>query len=233
MSDLAHLVNLQTMDDDLDAIRAELAGIEAELADDSAVREAGERLAGAESRVADLARRQRASDAAIQDLDARIEREEKKLYDGSIKQFKELQALETDVEHLKAERRTLEDAALALLTELDQAIAERARLRSEHDALLREREARATTLLASAERLRARIAAEEATRAGEAAALSPGASRLYEGLRKRKGGKAVVRLVGSSCSGCRVAVPDAIRRQITGSTAIVQCPHCERILAMG
>jgi predicted nucleic acid-binding Zn-ribbon protein len=88
-------------------------------------------------------------------------------------------------------------------------------------------------LRAEAESLGAHIVSVQARRDRQAGEVTAGAVRLYEGLRKRKAGKAVVRVQGSSCSGCRVAIPDPVRRRIVNSPTLVQCPHCERILAPG
>jgi uncharacterized protein len=55
----------------------------------------------------------------------------------------------------------------------------------------------------------------------------------YEEIRRRKAGTAVARLAGSSCGGCRVSLPDAVRKQVLLRDAITQCPNCEKILAPG
>jgi predicted nucleic acid-binding Zn-ribbon protein len=54
---------------------------------------------------------------------------------------------------------------------------------------------------------------------------------LYEDLRRRKGGKVIVRIQGSACGGCRVQLPETVRRRAM-SAQLAQCPNCERILAV-
>lgn len=44
---------------------------------------------------------------------------------------------------------------------------------------------------------------------------------------------AVSRLSGGMCGGCRVSVPDSVRRKALSISDIAQCPNCERILAVG
>lgn len=232
MSDLLELVSLQFLDDELDGLRAQLESVERRLGDRQALDEAAARKAAAESALAELARRQREAEAAIEDLDARIAREEKKLYDGSIKQFKELQALEGDIAHLRRDRSALEDAGLALLAEVDAAIAELAAAAAELAKQEAEWESNAAALQAEAEQLKGRIEHSETRRNAQLERITAGSVRLYEALRRRKAGKAVVRVQGGSCSGCRVAIPEPIRRRIASSPTLVQCPHCERILAV-
>jgi len=232
MSDLLELVSLQFLDDELDGLRARLQSVEQRLGDREALDAAAARKAAAESAVAELARRQRQADAAIEDLDARIGREEKKLYDGSVRQFKELQALEGEIAHLRRDRSALEDAGLALLAEVDAANAELAAAAAELANQQAEWEARAAAFEAEAEQLKAQIQRAEALRKAQLERITAGSVRLYEALRRRKAGKAVVRVQGGSCSGCRVAIPEPIRRRIASSPTLVQCPHCERILAV-
>jgi predicted nucleic acid-binding Zn-ribbon protein len=233
LSDLLELVSLQSIDDDLDEARARLAAVEERLAGNAALEAARTALAEARERLAGLERDRRALDGQLQDLGARIEREEKKLYDGSIMQFKELQALGTEVDHLREERTALDERGLGLLAEIEAQTAAVATAESEFASLDREWQAVSAGLIAEASNLKKRIESGEQVRSAQAAKVTTGAVRTYEGLRRRKGGKAVVRLQGASCLGCRVAVPDAVRRRIMNSPVLVQCPQCERILAVG
>jgi predicted nucleic acid-binding Zn-ribbon protein len=84
-----------------------------------------------------------------------------------------------------------------------------------------------------AKKLKAAITAAEAKRAIQATVLTPANLRMYESLRTRRGGSAVVRLTGALCGGCRVAIPDGLRRNVAAAPNLVQCPNCERILALG
>ena len=102
-------------------MRARLAAAEEQLAGNEELAQRRSRLAEVDDTLASLRSRQRRAEAAIEDLGARIEREEKKLYDGSIKQFKELQALEGDIGHVRDERRTAEDGMLEVLSDIESA----------------------------------------------------------------------------------------------------------------
>jgi predicted nucleic acid-binding Zn-ribbon protein len=233
MTDLLELVSLQAIDDDLDRLRTRLASDRARLAGNDELVALRARLEASEVVLRELGRRQRTLEAAAQDLSARIEREEKKLYDGSIKQFKELQALEGDIGHVKEERRLLEDQLLEVLAELDEAESSRAALASETEAMEADWAETAALLTREVERLEREASTAERAREAQTERITAGAVRLYEGLRTRKGGKAVSFVAGASCGGCRVTIPDSLRRRILNSPALVQCPQCERILAAG
>jgi len=77
------------------------------------------------------------------------------------------------------------------------------------------------------EALKARKAERETLRA----ALDDGKYRLYENIRERRGGLAVVPLKKEACQGCYMHVPTQIYVQLCkGEEEIIRCPHCDRIL---
>ena len=65
------------------------------------------------------------------------------------------------------------------------------------------------------------------------AKVSPRAIVIYEDVRRRKGGMAVARVIGGTCQGCRITVPEAIRKRAFGTEILAQCPNCDRILSLG
>jgi len=44
---------------------------------------------------------------------------------------------------------------------------------------------------------------------------------------------AVAHIQGGMCAGCRVSIPEAIRRRAFAPDQLAQCPNCERILDVG
>ena len=88
-------------------------------------------------------------------------------------------------------------------------------------------------LRSEASRLAAALAAAEARRVTQQALLNPTTLRTYEEVRRRRGAVAVARVVGGACGGCRVAIPETVRRRAFNADQIAQCPNCERILYVG
>jgi len=72
---------------------------------------------------------------------------------------------------------------------------------------------------------------QKAEREALVAELPDGMFRVYENIRAKRGGRAVVPLRGEACQGCYMHVPpQTYVRLKRGDEDIIRCPHCERIL---
>lgn len=231
MSQVLDLLTLQSLDDEAAALEAALADAERRLHGDEQLNEARRVFAEADQEVTDLRREQRQLEVEIAGFTARIDPEEKRLYGGSVTNSKELQSIQQEIDALKAQRAKREDTLLEALSQLEVAEDERVRTLQaveQHEAR-RSRDVEA--LEAEVLRLNAAITRSQAKRAAQKAKVTGPVVALYEDLRRRKGGQVIVRIQGSSCSGCRVQLPETIRRRAM-SAQLAQCPNCERILAV-
>jgi uncharacterized protein len=233
VSQVLDLLTLQALDDEAAALHASLGEVERRLHGDEALNAARAAFARAEEALAALQKQQRQLDAEIQGLTAKIEPEEKRLYGGSVKNPKELQGIQHEVELLKEQRARVEDRLLEVLAEVEGAEAERSRALGEVEGREMRRSTEVEALRQEASRLTDGITRAEARRMGQQAKVDPRTLALYEDLRRRKGGHAVARVQGNACSGCRVQLPDAVRRRAMSPAQLAQCPNCERILAVG
>ncbi len=233
MSQVLELLSLQAIDDELASYRAALADIERRLLGDDELNEARRLLIEREVTLEAARREQRRAEAEVEDISDRIAREEGRLYDGSIKNPKELTSLQHEVETQKAMRSRFEDT---LIQALDNAEAtnrdhrETAKAVTAHEARWHTTQ---DALRHEAHRLQDLITRAEAKREIQKPNVTPRGLHLYEDLRRRKGGMAVSRLNGSTCSGCRISIPDALRRKAFAPMDLAQCPNCERILSIG
>lgn len=206
--------------------RAELTALETE-----ATRLAGEFRAAVAARD-EVAAKESALEKDIETAEQRIAQIDKRMYSGEVSASKDLQAMATEIGHLKARVSEIEDAALAALDE-----------REPLDAAVAALEARAGGMVESGGRLRAAIAEAEAAidaelaaevqqRTDAAAGLDPDLLAEYERLRGRLGGIGVARLEHGTCMGCRMKLPatelDRIKHQ--PPDALVHCDQCGRIL---
>src|SRR5262245_7950072 len=163
--------------------------------------------------LAAIRKEQRRIDGDVEGLSAKIAPEEKRLYDGSVRNPKELSSIQHEVELLKANRSKLEDQLLDVLARLETAEAEH---QSAQKELIRAEALRAgetDTLNAEAARLSASLVSKEARRIGQQAKIQPRSLTIYEEVRRRHAGGAVARIAGGACGGCRVAIPEAVRRR--------------------
>jgi len=73
--------------------------------------------------------------------------------------------------------------------------------------------------------------AKKAEREALMTGLSSSLYRIYESIREKRGGKAVVPLRDEACQGCYMHVPPQLFVRLKrGDEEIIRCPHCDRIL---
>ena len=233
MSQVTDIRTLQEIDDEAATLRASLEDVERRLSASPELQAARERFAAADAELAEARRQQRKVEGDIEGLNAKIAPEEKRLYDGSVRNPKELTNIQHEVENLKAHRSQFEDQLLEILSRMEAA-------ETEHSAAQRDlvraearREAETSDLREEAQRLQGLITRADARRTAQQPKVLPRNLKLYEEVRRRRGGIAVARVSGGNCGGCRVSIPEAVRRRAFSGDEIAQCPNCERILYVG
>jgi hypothetical protein len=233
MTQVHDIFTLQGYDDEAAALRAALASVEQRLLGDDELNDARRQLIDAESRLAVARKEQRAAESHVEDLTARIEPEEKRLYGGTVKSPKELSAIQHELDLLKHRRGEFEDTLLGVMDRIEQIQQERDRVAKLVEQYEARWEKHQVELRTETRRLNDQITRAEARREGQKALIPPRSLLLYEDLRRRKGGMGVSRIQGSNCMGCRIALPDAVRRRAFSAPTLSQCPNCERILFFG
>ncbi len=227
------ILTLQGLDDDAAALRAALSSVELRLRGDPDLDSARRELADIETNLAVARKEQRATDGEIETLNAKITPEEKRLYDGSVRNPKELTNIQHEVDLLKRRRGEFEDTLLAVMDRIEGLDRDRRRVKKSVD----EHEARwekfQGELKHETKRLGDAVARADAKREAQKAIIPPRSLFLYEDLRRRKGGMAVARMNAGNCTGCRLNIPETVRRKAFSSTTLAQCPNCERILSFG
>ncbi len=230
MTAIAELYRLQEVDLALQAARDDLTDVQSRLGEPEELIEA--------RRVAE--ERQEALRVAEKDFKEReweadeqrrkIEKPEQRLYEGKVSNPKELEDLQRDVESLKRRRSVLEDEAFAAMERLDEA--ERAL-----DETQRHLEELTGTTGVEQDELRARqstLEGEITSLEGQRAELAAGSDEVllhrYDELRVGRQGRAVAKVQGGSCQGCRILLPVNLIQRARAGDDIVQCNNCERIL---
>jgi predicted nucleic acid-binding Zn-ribbon protein len=205
---------------ELDALMAELAGLEASAAEVETVRH-------------DLGRDQQRLEDEIGGLNERATQHDKTLYSGTIGNPRELQSLQDEIASLKRRISQLEDREIEVMEQIEPL-----------DAQLSTLAASRTSLDERGAALRAQIAEEEVAIDGEleqvrserdelVTSVDPELLEEYDDLRKRSGGIAIARLVGGSCGGCHLSLPavDIDRIKKLPPDAPAHCEECGRLLA--
>lgn len=233
MSQVLELLTLQALDDEVASLRTALSEAERQIAGDEALDEARANLAAAAEALASTRTEQRRVEGEIADYSAKIAPEDRRLYDGSVKNPKELASIQHEVELLKAARAKLEDELLTVLARLETETTEHETAAAEAERHESRRKADLARLKAEVARLGGTITEAEARANAQRTKAPPMALRIYDDIRRRKGGVAVARITGSNCGACRVSIPDAVRRRAMISEIPAQCPNCDRILCPG
>ena len=232
MPKVADLYALQEIDSAIDACKRALDDIAERLGESQELLDARARVPEAQAALERLRHRQRELEWEVQNLTTRIEAEEEKLYGGSIRNPKELTSLQHEVEIIKAQRARLEDELLALMSQVDEAEAALTEARSELAAVEARWLAEQNDLLSQQSQRQQELARLQDQRAKQIPLIDTPTLRLYEAIRQRRQGRAVVRIERGMCGGCRIALPTTVLQRARSGFNVVQCTSCERILYM-
>ncbi len=225
----ADLYRLQCLDSEGDAKQHRLAEIEAALVESEALKQARGALKSARSLIQRWALRQRDLELEIQGLSNKIARSEQRLYSGVVKNPKELADLQAEVAALKRRRQKLEDDLLEAMIEREEAETARSQAQAHLDEIQTRWSAQQADLRAEREMLQARLAGIEQARAALLPNIEADDLAIYQALRRRKGGQAVVRVRDGACGGCGVAISPSLEWQLRQEKP-VYCSNCERII---
>ena len=237
MADIHPLLELQRVDSDADALRAQREALpERALLRDGESEGAAlaEQRAAAEARLAALAHEERRIEADVADARAKAREIEESLYSGRVSAVKELEALQAELRAFQQRQRDHEEAELALMEQEEQLAAGIAALDARRDALSGGATGWRAALAASEAAIDAELGELASARAAVVAQLPPATVAAYEKLRAvaRFKGRVVARIEGETCNGCWGGLPIAFvsrfARESVGTTT--ECPRCGRLL---
>jgi predicted nucleic acid-binding Zn-ribbon protein len=182
----------------------------------------------AQAQEQDLALRQLELETA--ELGGRVKSHEKAIYDGSVRHPADLQRRQHELQALRTKIAGLEETELAQMESQEQTASELAELRTRLDDREREVERLRRADRDRALGLAAELAAVEAERLRLVESAPGAAVRFYERTVARRQ-PAVARVVGGTCSGCRLPLAPRLLQEARGEQ-LVTCENCERILLL-
>jgi len=230
VTSIAELYALQETDLAIEAARAALADIESRLGEAEELVAAREAVVARQEEARAAEKRFKEQEFLADEVTRKIEPIEKKLYAGSVHNPKELEDLQQDIDSLKRRRSTLDDEALAAMEALEEAQQALRGAQLELEQLERTHGAEQQELQSRKREIEREIAASQARRAEQAPGIDEGLMRLYDRLAATRQGRAVAKVVGGACQGCRISLPTNLVQRARASSEIVQCSSCERIL---
>ena len=230
MTSIAELYVLQEIDLELASARASLEDVRSRLGDsdelEAAKAEADEQDAAL--RVAEKHFKEQEFEA--DELRKKIEPVEQKLYTGRVTNPKELADLQKELESLKRRRGALEDNALEAMDAQEQAQQAAAQAQQDVKSLDASYLADQEELGQQQTNLDSSIAALEGQRAEQAEQIDAEMLQLYDRLAATRQGRAVAKVQGGACQGCRISLPQNVLQRARSLGNLVQCSSCERIL---
>jgi hypothetical protein len=230
MAIAAELYALQEIDSANDVAQATLAAVEEQLGETEELTSARAAVEEHREALRGLHESQRDVEWQVDDARSHVTAVESKLYGGTVRNPKELAGLNDDANMLKGHLQLREDELLNHMVKVEE---QEAALR-QAEAVLKEVEGRwrgeQADLLGQKERLEAELAELAGSRRGQAGRIDGRVLELYDLLRGRRQGKAVVKVERGMCQGCRISLPMSVLQKARSGFDVVQCVSCERIL---
>ena len=161
---------------------------------------------------------------------AKVSAVEAKLYGGEITDSRELSDFSADLDSLKNNLSTREDAFLAGLQRTEDSEAAMAQIQAALVDIEARWKAAQAHLQAQKADLEPEIERLRSLRDEQSAATDRAWLSLYDVLRDRRDGAAVATVERGMCQGCRITLPRNIIQKARNPAELVQCVSCERIL---
>lgn len=233
MESLADLLDLQTVDTDLDRLLDERASLPA-LAEYRSTHEAlqvvEKRTAALEEESESLRLAVDKAEGELKLLERKIDQETKRLYGGSIG-AKEAVNYQREIESLDQRRSDKETDVLELMDRREQTEIQLREARSECDRLLQRKASLEDRVSELWREIDGHIARKEARKAEIAPLIDPQVLAIYDDIRTGHGGVGVGQLDHGVCSACHLALSPAERAQVA-KESLPRCIHCGRILVL-
>ena len=226
---VAQLIRLQDQDKVLDALKASLERIPAEIqAIQQIIESEKSKLQAVKAKSNQLHLSKKEKESEVQAKEAAVRKHGEEL--NKVKTNEAYKALLAEIEKAKTDASNIETQILEIMEQMDEA----AKDEKAAAALLKEDEAKKLreidSLKAKETDLKSKFDQEKVKRDGMTAGLPEDASHQYEYLRKRKtDGEALAKIKGTMCGACRLTVPPQSVVEVAKGR-LVTCESCQRIL---
>ena len=230
MTSIAELYALQELDLALEADHATLTDVESRLGEQEELVEARRTAAEQEAALRAAEKEFKEREWNTDELQKKIEPLERRLYEGRIANPKELEDLQQEVDSLKRRHSELEDQALEAMEGLEEAQRAVAEAERRLQQITDDSAAEQAELRGRQASLNEAIGALEGRRTEEGARIDGELLRLYDQLRTTRQGRAVAKVEGGACQGCRISLPINLVQRARSGSDVVQCSSCERVL---
>ena len=227
---LTNLSELQNIDTHLDAIQLELVSLYAAMQRDGLVATTEQNL-----REQQLIEKeaQKTLNLILEDIakkKIKLAQSDAVLYSGKVQNPKELQDLQLEISSLKGIIATLEEKQLEQMIKLEDLLSKVAIAKLDFQKAASTFETQKSQASARTQKLENENALLLRKREVVLKSIESKDINLYEQLRKRKNGLAIVSLENDACAACGTQLTPSERQDVRSSTKLFYCPTCGRIL---
>ena len=226
---IRQLVALQSVDDALRAIDAELAQAPRE------IEELTQKFAEIEAqrnrileKVAHMTEQEKRLQNELEDDGSRIKKSKNKMM--QVSNSREYQAMAREMDSMERMSRSREDDHTALREELklqNQNLTEITKLWKATKTQLDEKNEGLEARLAEARERRTKKEAERSRTGGE---VDRKVLERYEFIRRRLAHPVIVPVTEGVCAGCHISIPPQTFIELQGAHKILNCPNCQRLI---
>ena len=229
MSDARILYRVQQADSKHREVSSQLRLMQQALGDNAELRAAEERVERQDHDLSHWRGRLRDQELELEGLNSKIDQTSDRLYSGEVRNPKELGSLQQDLDYLKRRRDALEDEVLRALGAIDEKEVEAAKARAALGQIDERWKQQQSDLRRAVERAEQQKEELEILLRSLRSSVDQDSLALYDDIRKKKPGRAVVPLETGLCQGCRVSVPNRLAERARAGE-LMTCASCGRIL---
>ena len=227
---IRQLFELQQLDLEIGEAYNLVSSISSQLGDRATLDARREELEARSASLNELRAQHRSREMDAESKREKVEALEGRIYGGSVTNIRELEGYHTEAGFLRTQLKELDDMALETMMVLEEvqegvrSLEENCR-QAEEDWRLKQQELSQEKAALEESLLNLEIRREErVSRVGQPEL------KLYETLRKSKGGVALARVERGLCRGCRMALPTHQLQRARSGQEPVLCGSCGRIL---
>lgn len=227
--DLKQLIQLQELDQTLDQLRLALKKIPLRIEEIKAqIKQIQQQFEDKKKRFLSLQVARKNKEMELASQEEKIRKHETEL--NAVKSNEAYKALLTEIEAAKKEMGTIEDAILHNFEEADQLNLE---LKKDEVSLKEEQkklEQEISELESQIQKAEKALRDELQNRENFIHSLKKELLSVYEYIREKKGGVAIVTIEGECCSGCNTHLTPNTINEVKKGKNMVRCDDCSRIL---
>ncbi len=157
-----------------------------------------------------------------------VKNSESKLY--LIKTYKEFNAAQKEIGNAKKEIKELEDEILDLIGKIEEKEKQFKEVEAKFNEISKKYEELKKDVEKKEEEIKSKIEEENKVREKYVRDLDKKILSVYNLIRSRRNGIAIVEINSNTCGACYMNLPPQLIIEIRKKNKIIQCPSCQRIL---